>query len=87
VGSKLYGKVTGDKGESTRASQHVIETWIQTERGRITVTLNAAGDFEVFMGTVRSYEPHSTPVQLCKGNVNEQHALPTYWLISEQRPA
>jgi hypothetical protein len=73
--SKLYGKVTGDKGKSTRASQKCIETWVQTEQGRICVTLNASGAFVVELFPVSGYEAQGVGTMLCYGDVNIQHAL------------
>jgi len=45
--SKLYGYLTGDRGTSTRASARTIESIVQTEDARITVTLTADGGYSI----------------------------------------
>lgn len=46
--SKLYGYLDGDRGQAaTKASSNVIEARVQTQKGRVTVSLNQHGQYTV----------------------------------------
>lgn len=65
--SALYGYLTGDKGTSTRASQRVIESIVQTESGRITVTLTRDGAYRVTLSTGDRASGYHGHRELCSG--------------------
>jgi hypothetical protein len=67
---KLYGNIKGDRGEAGKGSQQFITAWVQTEEGRIEVSLNARGDFEVELVRVYNRTRDGAGIVLAKGNVN-----------------
>lgn len=71
MASKLYGKVTGDaKTSATRGASREIEVWAQTERGRVSITMWASGDWEVTVNRVESLEAVGPDIVIAGGNVN-----------------
>lgn len=70
--SKLYGMVTGDRGKQTprtaQASRNIV-IWCQTETGRITISLNATGEYAVAVCPVEMYYPAGEPTLVASGTV------------------
>lgn len=62
----LYGRLQGNRGQVTRvgSANSGIESRLETWQGEIRTTLEANGDFAVYIGTKRG---HGTPV--LRGNV------------------
>jgi len=71
--SKLYVNITPDTGASDahRPSNEQVMVWIQTEQGRIEVTMYANGDTEIMRYSVRSRSVQIPGVTLLRGNVSE----------------
>ena len=68
----LYGKVAGDsKLGVTQAGYREIESWVQTTRGRVTVSLKADGSFRVWRNGVWSHIVSGCDTDLAAGNVND----------------
>jgi len=82
--SKLYGKITSDTSKATRASQKCIETWVQTEYGRITTFLSADGQFYVVLNRVYSHNIDGPAEMLCQGNANRQTVLASDFVMKQQ---
>jgi hypothetical protein len=78
--SKLYGKVIGDRGECVRSSNREIESWVQTEYGRLTVELNERGEYRVLLHRVYQRGTLGGGTVISTGNVNtrETHPKPLY---------
>jgi hypothetical protein len=77
---KLYAKIVNERGsERTLAASERLQTWVQTPRGRICVTLKANGTFSVSheSSTVDDAETHASR-ELVRGNVDTgEIAYPT----------
>jgi hypothetical protein len=68
----LYGKVSGDgRSGVTKAASHEIESWVQTTKGRISVSLKADGSFRVWHNPVCSHVVAGCDTDIASGNVNE----------------
>jgi hypothetical protein len=70
--SKLYAQITPDTGASAakRQANRIESVWVQTQHGRIEVTLNAEGAFRVEFSPVERYEPSGPSMSLVSGNVD-----------------
>jgi hypothetical protein len=86
--SKLYGKVTGDaaRTSATRRGHRNIDTWVQTEYGRITVILNDRGEYRVEMQAVYQRDTCGKAVVIGTGNVNTREAHPAPLYAPESKP-
>lgn len=73
--SKLYAKIVSDGNGAKPVTKPATQTqtvWVQTEKGRIEVILDANGTFEVSMRPVKGYEAVGPVTTLAAGNVNSQ---------------
>jgi hypothetical protein len=70
--SKLYAQITPDSGASAakRQANRIESVWVQTQHGRIEVTLNAEGAFRVEYCPIERYEPSGSAIPLVSGNVD-----------------
>ncbi len=70
--SKLYAKMTADdRVPVTRQANLNAEAWVQTECGRITVSLNANGNYVIHMQPVRDHVVRASDIVVVEsGNLN-----------------
>lgn len=84
--SALYGKVTGDRGKrtsGTRCADRYVDTWVQTEFGRVAIFLTKDGSFEVTLEPVSGRQTTGAYKVLASGNVNDQTAQPGAGLLDQ----
>lgn len=72
--SKLYAKMTPDDFKSiTRQANLTVETWVQTEYGRITVSLNANGNYVLYTQPVHDHVVRASEIRVVEsGNINSE---------------
>lgn len=65
----LYGRMQGNRGETTRCGSEVIETKLETWSGAVRVILSRDGSFTVAIG-----EKYNAREIIATGNVDDRTA-------------
>jgi hypothetical protein len=69
--AKLYGKVSGDdRAGVTQQANDQIEAWVQTEKGRVSISLRADGSYHVWRNAITSRTVAGLDKSIACGNIN-----------------